>query len=125
MHTVNLKKINSEEYNGFISADTIAENSLSFNIDLPKGAAVDHIRIIGEFKTETFDKQKDVMLEDILHPVQVTYHREAAFEALNPNRMQRVAGTLYNAPADLYKKVQGGAIDSFDVYYHFEAVTEA
>ena len=76
MHTVNLKKINSEDYNGFISTDTIAENSLTFNIDLPKGAAVDHIRIKGEFETERFGTQKDVMLEDIMHPVQVTYHRD-------------------------------------------------
>lgn len=122
MHTVNLKKINSKDNNGFISADTIAENSLTFNIDLPKGAAVDHIKIIGEFETERFGTQKDVMLEDILHPVQVTYHREAAFEDGTPNRF---AGTVCNVPDDLYKKVQGGAIDSFDVYYHFEAVTEA
>lgn len=122
MHTVNLKKINSKENNGFISVDTIAENSLTFNIDLPKGAAVDHIRIIGEFETERFGTQKDVMLEDIMHPVQVTYHREAAFEDGIPNRF---AGTVCNVPDDLYKKVQGGAIDSFDVYYHFEAVTEA
>ena len=121
----NLTLIHSNEYNGFISTDTIAENSLTFNIDLPKGAAVDHIRIKGEFETERFGTQKDVMLEDIMHPVQVTYHREADFEAFNPNRMQRVAGTLYNVPSDLYTKVMVGKIDSFDVYYHFESVTEA
>lgn len=119
MHTVNLKKINSEEHNGFISTDTIAENSLTFNIDLPKGAAVDHIRIIGEFETERFGTMKNVLLEDIPYSVDVTYHREFDIGGL------RVAGTVRNVPADLYKKVQGGVIDSFDVYYHFEAVTEA
>ena len=122
MHTVNLKKINSEEHNGFISADTIAENSLTFNVDLPKGAAVSHIRIMGEFETERFGTMKNVLLEDIMHPVQVTYHREAAFEDGIPNRF---AGTVCNVPADLYKKVIGGKISEFEVYYHFEAVTEA
>ena len=122
MHTVNLKKIKSTDNNGFISADMLGENSLTFNIDLPKGAAVDHIRIIGEFETERFGTMKNVLLEDIMHPVQVTYHREAAFEDGTPNRF---AGTVCNVPDDLYKKVQGSAIDSFDVYYHFEAVTEA
>ena len=122
MHTVNLKKIKSTDNNGFISADMLGENSLTFNIDLPKGAAVDHIRIIGEFETERFGTQKDVMLEDIMHPVQVTYHREAAFEDGTPNRF---AGTVCNVPADLYKKVIGGKISEFEVYYHLEAVTEA
>lgn len=124
MNILDLTKINSEEYNGFISTDTIAENSLTFNVDLPKGAAVDHIRIKGEFETD-FGTQKNVMLEDILHPVQVTYHRELAFEAYNPNRMQRVAGTVYNVPADLHKQAAGGKIKDFEVYYHLEAVTEA
>lgn len=124
MHTVNLKKINSEDYNGFISTDTIAENSLTFNIDLPKGAAVDHIRIIGEFETKRFGTMKNVLLEDIMHPIQVIYHRESAFEAYNPNRMQRVAGTVCNVPKDLYKKVVGCVISEFEVYYHLEAVTE-
>ena len=119
MQTVNLKKINSENHNGFISADTITENSLTFNVELPKGSAVDHIRIKGEFEVEGFGTQKNVLLEDIPYPVDVTYHREFDIGG------QRVAGTLYNAPDDLYKKVQGGAIDCFDVYYHFEAVTEA
>lgn len=119
MHTVNLKKINSEEHNGFISADTIAENSLTFNVDLPKGAAVDHIRIKGEFEVEGFGTQKDVMLEDIPYSVDVTYHREFDIGGL------RVAGTVRNVPADLYKKVQGGKISDFEVYYHLEAVTEA
>lgn len=119
MYIVNLKKINSEEHNGFISTDTIAENSLTFNVDLPKGAAVDHIRIKGEFEVEGFGTQKNVLLEDIPYPVDVTYHREFDIGGL------RVAGTVCNVPADLYKKVQSGAIDSFDVYYHLEAVTEA
>lgn len=125
MNTVNLTKIESTDNNGFISADMLGENSLTFNVDLPKGAAVDHIRIKGEFETERFGTQKDVMLEDIMHPVQVIYHREAAFEAFNPNRMQRVAGTVYNVPKDLYKKVVGCVISEFEVYYHLEAVTEA
>lgn len=119
MNTLNLVEINSTNYNGFISNDTIGTNSLTFNIDLPKGVAVDHIRIKGEFEVEGFGTQKNVLLEDIPYPVDVTYHREFNIGG------QRVAGTVYNVPADLYKKVQGGAIDSFDVYYHFEAVTEA
>lgn len=125
MNILNLTKINSADYNGFISNDTIGTNSLTFNIDLPKGACVDHIRIKGEFEVDGFGTQKDKLLEDIEDSSYVKYHREMAFEAYNPNRMQRTAGTLYNAPTDLYKKVNLGKISEFEVYYHLEAVTEA
>lgn len=119
--------IHSENNAGFISADTLGANSLAFNIDLPMNAAVDRIRIKGEFDVDNFGTQKDKFLEDIECPVNVVYHRELAYEAYNPDRMQRVAGTVYfpeGIPADLYKKVQGCVIDKFDVYYHLEAVTE-
>lgn len=120
----NLTLIHSNEHNGFISCDTFGTNSISFNIDLPRNACVDHIRINGEFETDDYGTQTNRMLEDV-PCASVVYHREFAFEACNPDRMQRVAGTLYNVPSDLYTKVMVGKIDSFDVYYHFESVTEA
>lgn len=110
--------IHSNEHNGFISCDTFGTSSISFNVDLPRNACVDHIRINGEFETDDYGTQTNRMLEDV-PCASVVYHREFDFDG------QRVAGTLYNVPSDLYTKVMVGKIDSFDVYYHFESVTEA
>lgn len=120
-----IKVIKSENNGGFISE---GNNSLMFNVDLPKNAAVDYIRINGVFEVNGMD-QANKLLNDIECPVMVTYHRELAYEAYNPDRMQRVAATAYfpeGIPVDLLRKVQGCVINSFEVYYHEEyiAVTE-
>ena len=125
MKTLNL--IHSEEHEGLVGVGFWGENTLAFCLDLPKNAVVDRIRIKGEFDIERMGKQKDKLLEDIECPVFVTYHRELAYLAYNPERMQRVAATAYfpeGIPADLKKKLDCNAIQDFDVYYHLEAVTE-
>lgn len=122
-----LNLIHSENHNGTINNGYWGANTLAFCVDLPKNAAVDYIRIKGEFTVDSI-AQKNKLLNDIECPVFVTYHRELAYEVCNPDGMQRVAATAYfpeGIPGDLYEKVMSGVIDGFDVYYHLEAVTEA
>ncbi|MBR4859347.1 MAG: hypothetical protein IKU08_09225 [Clostridia bacterium] len=126
---MNIKMIKSENNSGLISNGFWGANTLSFWVDLPKNAAVDYIRIKGEFDIEGVGKQKDKLLNDIECPVIVTYHREFAAKVHNPERMQRIIATAYfpeGIPVDLYNKINSGEIEHFDVYYHEEyvAVTE-
>lgn len=120
-------KISSKNHNGFISSECYTSNSLTFNIDLPKSAAVDYIRLEGEFEYNGI-KYKDVILNDIEAPVVIVSHRELAYKSYNPLRMQRVAATAYfpeGVPADLLQKVQNYVISHFWVYYHNETLNDS
>ncbi len=120
MKTLNL--IHSENHEGIINLGYWGANNLCFCVDLPKNAAVDYIRIKGEFDIKDFGTQKDKLLNDIPCPKNIEYHREFAVDK------QRVIATIEfpeGIPNDLYEKVMSGVIDKFDVYYHLEAVTEA
>ena len=120
MKTLNL--IHSENHEGFITNGYYGGNNLAFGVNLPKNAAVDYIRIRGEFDINGVDKQKDKLLNDIECAKHIEYHREFAVDK------QRIVATIEfpeGIPNDLYEKVMSGVIDKFDVYYHLEAVTEA
>lgn len=120
MKTLNL--IHSEDFEGFITNGYFGGNNLAFVINLPKNAAVDYIRIRGEFEIKGAGTQKDKLLNDIECPKHIEYHREFAVDN------QRIIATIEfpeGIPNDLFEKIMSGEIDKFDVYYHLEAVTEA
>ena len=120
MKTLNL--IHSENHEGFITNGYYGGNNLAFGINLPKNAAVDYIRIRGEFDVKGVGTQKDKLLNDIECPKHIEYHREL----MSGN--QRIIATiefLEGIPNDLFVKVMSGVIEKFDVYYHTETVTEA
>ncbi len=121
------KMIKSENHDGYIVPNELDMNSITFHIDLPKCATVDHIRIKGKFKVNKVDSCENVLLEDIPVAVSVTYHKEMEIKVHNPERMQRVAGTVHfkrEIPQDLLEKLQFGEICDFEVYYHEEYVAE-
>ena len=119
MKTLNL--IHSENHEGFITNGYYGGNNLAFVITLPKNAAVDYIRIRGEFDIKGVGTQKDKLLNDIECSKKIEYHREFAVDK------QRIIATIEfpeGIPNDFYEKVMSGVIDKFDVYYHLEAVSE-
>jgi hypothetical protein len=120
------RKIESVNHNGYIVPNELDVNSISFHIDLPKSAVVDHIRIKGDFKSVNGEVFENVLLEDIPAAIPV-YHKEYACKVNTGNGKQRVAGTVYflreNYP-DLLEKVEHGIICDFEVYYHEEFVAE-
>jgi hypothetical protein len=114
--------IHSEDFEGFITNGYYGGNNLAFVINLPKNAAVDYIRIRGEFDIKGVGKQKDKLLNDIECSKKIEYHREFM------SGEQRIVATIEfpeGIPNDLYEKVMSDVINKFDVYYHLEAVTEA
>lgn len=123
---MDIKMIKSANCAGGIYIDMCGINSISFCADLPKSAAVDHIRIYGEFEAGGV-KHSDALIEDIWAAKRITYHKEMACKAFNPERMQRVAATVEfpeGVPVELLEKVQNYIITDFAVYYHDEYIAE-
>lgn len=121
-----LKFLKGANHGGSILVDAVGTNSISFCADMPKCAAVDRIRISGEFAVNGVT-HKNVYLEDIWATKVITYHKEMAEKAFNPERMQRVIATVHfpeGVPADLLTKVQNYIITDFDVLYHNEYIAE-
>jgi hypothetical protein len=94
--------------NGLILCDYAGVNSISFLADLPKSAVVDHIKVDG------------VYLEDIEAVKVINAHMELTEGEF------RVAATVFffDEIPEIYNKLANYQVDTFDVYYHLEAVVK-
>ena len=118
-----IKVIKSKNHNGLISVD---DRTLYFDADIPKGMAVDYVRIKGSFKVKGIE-HTDRLLNDIECPTVINIRRELTHKCYNPERMQRDVAAVYfpeGIPEDLLEKVTNGEITDFDIYVHAEYVAE-
>lgn len=87
-------------------------NSIIFLADLPKSAVVDHIRVDGKF------------LEDV-NTKKIRYPLESSEKVKDDTWRVAAAVEFEDYDLELYDKLANYQIDSFEVYFHFEAVVEA
>ena len=105
------KEITCNE-NGFILCDYMGENTVSFFAELPKSAVVDHVKVNG------------IYLEDIEANKSIVSNMNR-FEKIKHNDVVCKCAMTVNfngEPPEIYSEIANHQIDTFEVYYHLEAV---
>lgn len=101
MKVLNKKNITD---NGYVLANFYSQGSVVFIADIPENAVVDAVKVNGKFLD-------DLISSDVKYP-----------RTLKDGHYRVVAVVNNCIGYDLYSEAESSGIESFEVYYHEEAV---
>lgn len=101
------KIINSSDCNGIINVEKLGANSFTFEAEMPEGAKVKGVRIIGNFVMNG-EKVINPALEDLPGVVPV-YHKNRNLDGITD------VATVYLASSELISAVQNYEIQTFGI----------